>query len=103
MGFTAELETANKALGELIAKARRGSAQAGHRRRPRPRSEDLPEAIGFIRSSTQKMDRLINAILRLSREGRRMLNPELLPMDQVLGEIADSLDTSRSRTRRDAQ
>ena len=37
--------------------------------------EDLPEAIGFIRSSTQKMDRLINAILRLSREGRRVLTP----------------------------
>ena len=33
--------------------------------------EDLPESIGFIRSSTQKMDRLINAILKLSREGRR--------------------------------
>ena len=33
--------------------------------------EDLPEAIRFIQTSTAKMDRLINAILRLSREGRR--------------------------------
>ena len=52
-----------------------GSACRGHR--------DLPEAIGFIRSSTGKMDNLINAILKLSREGRRALQPE--PVD--LGEI----------------
>ena len=38
--------------------------------------DDLPEAIGFIRSSTHKMDGLINAILKLSREGRRVLKPE---------------------------
>jgi hypothetical protein len=30
---------------------------------------DMPEAIGFIRSSTAKMDRLVNAILKISREG----------------------------------
>jgi signal transduction histidine kinase len=38
--------------------------------------EDLPEAIGFIRSSTKKMDGLINAILKISRDGRRELKPE---------------------------
>jgi signal transduction histidine kinase len=39
-------------------------------------SEDLPEAIGFIRSSTKKMDGLINAILKISRDGRRELRIE---------------------------
>jgi signal transduction histidine kinase len=48
--------------------------------------QDLTEAIGFIRSSTKKMDNLINAILKLSREGRRTLRPE--PVD--LGEVIDA-------------
>jgi signal transduction histidine kinase len=39
-------------------------------------NEDLPEAIGFIRSSTTKMDGLINAILKLSRAGRRAARAE---------------------------
>ena len=53
--------------------------------------QDLPEAIGFIRSSTQKMDRLTNAILKLSREGRRVLTPEAVRMTGLLDSIADNL------------
>ena len=53
--------------------------------------EDLPEAIGFIRTSTQKMDRLINAILRLSREGRRTLAPEPLDMGMLVQGVVDSI------------
>ena len=49
------------------------------------------EAIGFIRSSTQKMDRLINAILRLSREGRRTLTPEPLDLSSLVDGILQSL------------
>jgi signal transduction histidine kinase len=37
------------------------------------------------------MDRLINAILRLSREGRRLLTPERLDMNLVLAELVGSL------------
>jgi signal transduction histidine kinase len=53
--------------------------------------DDLPEAIGFIRASTEKMDRLINAILKLSREGRRNLVPEQLDMTAMVRDIADSV------------
>jgi signal transduction histidine kinase len=53
--------------------------------------EDLPEAIRFIQTSTAKMDRLITAILRLSREGRRVLAPERLDMANLLGGILDSV------------
>ena len=90
LGFTAELETANGALGGLIERVAQ-DAPALLSDDVRHAQEDLPEAIGFIRASTQKMDRLINAILRLSREGRRTLTPERLPMEAVLGEIAASL------------
>ena len=38
-------------------------------------SEDFSEALGFIKSSIAKMDRLISAILNLTREGRREFDP----------------------------
>jgi signal transduction histidine kinase len=52
---------------------------------------DLAEAIGFIRTSTAKMDRLIAAILKLSREGRRILAPERIDMAQLLDGQRNSL------------
>ena len=91
LGFTAELEETNKSLVSLIERAEKDAPQiiTDDTRHAR---EDLPEAIGFIRASTQKMDRLINAILRLSREGRRTLTPEKLQMEKLLGGIVASLE-----------
>lgn len=91
MGFTAELETARKAIAAYLAK---GDADGWSAPDPATRlaiEEDLPESIGFIRSSTQKMDRLINAILNLSRQGRRTLAPERLDLVSVVRGIVDSL------------
>ena len=91
MGFTSELETAAKPLRELIARLK---AQASHLLTPAAIEAvevDLPESIGFIRTSTQKMDRLINAILRLSREGRRNLTPEPLAMTPLMEGVIASL------------
>lgn len=89
LGFTAELEATNQVLGSLISAAEKVAPKL-LTDEVRDAQSDLPEAIGFIRSSTHKMDRLINAILRLSREGRRTLAPELLPMDRVIEDIAAS-------------
>ena len=91
MGFTAELETATTTITALIDRAERDAPQIVTPEVRLAAREDLPEAIGFIRTSTQKMDRLINAILRLSREGRRSLTPETLDMDALAHGIADSL------------
>ncbi len=57
---------------------------------------DLPEALGFIRSSTSKMDRLISAILKLSREGRRQLTPEPIDLAALVGMQAASLSQQLS-------
>ena len=54
-------------------------------------AEDLPEAIRFIKASSTRMDRLIAAILRLSREGQRPLAPELLDLGALLGGLVDSV------------
>ncbi len=91
MGFTSELETAAKPLGELLERA---EASAPGIVTPQMRlavREDLPESLAFIRTSTNKMDRLINAILQLARQGRRTLTPEPLDMDALAGSVADSL------------
>jgi signal transduction histidine kinase len=85
MGFTAELSAATAPLAALIARIEAEAPQFLSDEARLAAREDLPEAIGFIRTSTQKMDRLINAILKLSREGRRVIAPE--PLD--LAAIAD--------------
>lgn len=51
-------------------------------------SEELPEAISFIKSSTAKMDSLIGAILKLAREGRRSPKPEPLDLGALLAASA---------------
>ncbi|WP_404365605.1 CHASE3 domain-containing protein [Sphingomonas sp. MMS24-J45] len=91
MGFTAELEGAIAPLGELVARAEERAPDIVSEEARLAAREDLPEAIGFIRSSTQKMDRLINAILKLSREGRRVIAPEPLDLTAMIDGIADSL------------
>jgi signal transduction histidine kinase len=91
MGFTSELEAAAKPLGQLLHDAEAAAPQAVSPEAKAVVESELPEAIEFIRSSTRKMDRLINAILKLSREGRRNLNPERLDMTQLVEGIAASL------------
>jgi signal transduction histidine kinase len=89
MGYTSELEQAGKTIERAIARAeidREVDPEVVAAVR-----EDMPEAVGFIRASTEKMDRLINAILKLSREGRRNLTPEALDMTAMAGRIADSI------------
>jgi len=91
MGFTSELETAAGALKTLVDRAEVNAPHILTAEAREAVDSDLPEAIGFIRTSTQKMDRLINAILRLSREGRRVLAPEPLDMAAVMESVAASL------------
>ena len=82
MGFTAEIENGVRemaALDERPADARDGPGRA-------KLGTELAEAIDFIRSSGGKMDRLISAILKLSREGRRALQRE----EVDLAELVDS-------------
>ncbi len=91
MGFTAELETARKSIAHYIEKGDADGWQAPDSATRLAIEEDLPESIGFIRTSTHKMDRLINAILNLSRQGRRTLAPETLDLSGVVETIVGSL------------
>ena len=91
MGFTAELDTATGVIAELIDRAEEHAPDIVTEEARLAAREDLPEAIGFIRTSTEKMDRLINAILKLSREGRRVLAPERIDIADVVDGIIATL------------
>ena len=85
MGFTSELEQSSEQLSQA-------SADVGlPPERREPLIAETAEALRFIKASTSKMDRLINAILKLSREGRRVLTPERLDMAQVFGGLVESM------------
>lgn len=91
MGFTSELETGLAAVRAYVDKIPADDGDALAREAIAAVEADMPEAIGFIRSSTSKMDNLINAILRLSREGHRALNPETVDMAALIETAADSV------------
>jgi signal transduction histidine kinase len=87
MGFTSELEELRgdifkriAALGRAVASASPVPAGTGEIEpvldgEDKQLSQDFSEALGFIKSSIAKMDRLISAILNLTREGRREFEP----------------------------
>jgi signal transduction histidine kinase len=54
-------------------------------------STDFSEALGFIKSSIAKMDRLISAILNLTREGRREFVPEKIDTRELIEAIVSTL------------
>jgi len=91
MGFTAELAAVIPPLAALVDRAEAECPEIVDQDARLAVREDLPEAIGFIRTSTQKMDRLINAILKLSREGRRVITPEPIDVAAVIDTIEGSI------------
>lgn len=90
-GFSAELRSAlgvlrsvmDKVLPHLDEEERRSAALAIE--------EDIPEALEFIDSSVTRMDGFINAVLKLSRVGRRDLNFEPIDMNDLVQSTLDTL------------
>ncbi|HEY1943925.1 MAG TPA: CHASE3 domain-containing protein [Roseiarcus sp.] len=83
MGFTSELEASLKPI-EALVRAERSPNEAVRAEGEQALQVIAPEAIGFIRTSTDKMDRLVKAILKISREGARALRPETIDLEAIL-------------------
>jgi len=91
IGFTGELQDATNRLNRFVTENLEPAGIVVPNDVREASQDDLPEAIRFIQTSTAKMDRLITAILRLSREGRRVLVPQRVDMQALLTGIADSV------------
>jgi signal transduction histidine kinase len=91
MGFTSELETCLHPIQEALRTDDDTKDDGPANEARTAATQDLPEAINFIRSSTAKMDGLINAILKLSREGRRVLRPETINLEKLVTTAAESV------------
>ncbi len=91
MGFTSELDASLKSISSYVLADGAQPTEDDVREARLAVEEDLPEAIGFIRSSTKKMDALINAILKISRDGRRELKPERVNLGELLETTAASI------------
>ena len=102
MGFTSELEELGKDIFRRIGSLTRvpaggppvdaadipaGSTEA----QDVQLSQDFSEALGFIKSSIAKMDRLISAILNLTREGRREFQPDKIDTRDLIETIVSTL------------
>ncbi|MFD1745225.1 ATP-binding protein [Rhizobium helianthi] len=92
MGFTSELDQTLKSIRAYVLADEAKPTEEQIRAARMAVEEDLPEAISFIRSSTKKMDGLINAILKISRDGRRELKPERVNLQNLLEATADSIN-----------
>jgi signal transduction histidine kinase len=97
MGFTSELEELRGDIFKRIAALARSrsavpatadnatdTAEPALEGPDKQLSEDFSEALGFIKSSIGKMDRLISAILNLTREGRREFEPAWIDMNELI-------------------
>ncbi|PJI42143.1 CHASE3 domain-containing protein [Ferrovibrio sp.] len=79
MGFTSELEALQP---DIFSDTPPTPEQRAQLRR------EVTEALGFIKNSISKMDRLINAILGLSRAGRREFTPQPISLGALLTSMA---------------
>jgi signal transduction histidine kinase len=103
MGFTSELEELRADIFRRIAALGRAAASASPlpvaaadtepalEGEDRQLSEDFAEALGFIKSSIAKMDRLITAILNLTREGRREFEPVRIDTRELIEAIVTTV------------
>ncbi len=98
MGFTSELEASLRALQNYVLADDKPVSEQDIIDARAAASEDLPEAIEFIRSSTRKMDALINAILKISRDGRRQLRPERIDLRELVEQTADTVQHQIAET-----
>jgi signal transduction histidine kinase len=103
MGFTSELEELRSDIFKRIAALRLaaiaappptvddGDAEGALEAEDRQLLEGFSEALEFIKSSIAKMDRLISAILNLTREGRREFDPVEIDMRELIKAIVTTV------------
>jgi len=91
MGFSGELDAWQKQVFHRLDGLRNQLADEKGGEQDEALRADGQESLSFIKSSIAKMDRLINALLSLSREGQRQFHPQRIDMSQLLQSNVDAL------------
>ncbi|TCL73848.1 phospho-acceptor domain-containing protein [Rhizobium sp. BK251] len=91
VGFTEELERAGNIFKEYLRRTEDSAASTDRRAATEAVESDIPEALGFIRSSTQRMDNLINQILLVARAGKRELLSQPVRIRSVVDDALATL------------
>src|SRR5712672_1952511 len=101
MGFTSELEQLRDDIFRRIAtlagasaspaSAGAAAAEPALGDEDKQLAQDFSEALEFIQSSIAKMDRLISAILNLTREGRRQFEPVRIDTSELIEAIVTTV------------
>jgi PAS domain S-box-containing protein len=84
MGFASEIDAWQKQVFERIGFLRARADSDVDAKDDEAMRGNVEEALGFIKSSVSKMDRLIAALLKLSREGQRQFQPQVIDMSLLL-------------------
>jgi signal transduction histidine kinase len=90
-GFSGELELALRELTPLFERGLSALEGEERSRMEEMFSREVPEALDFIGSSVDRMERLINGILKLSRLGIHPLKQEPVDMKSLANTILKSL------------
>ena len=88
MGFTSEVETLWNATFNRRQSAQSPGGESASEETPQA---EFDEAIGFIKAATLKMERLISAVLAISRTGKRELKPEPIDMTALIDGVVTTL------------
>lgn len=90
-GFAAELQMAMNSVRPALDQALTCLDPARRQEVRTAINEDVPEALEFITAAVDRMDHLINALLKLSRLGRREINPERIDMQELVAKTLQTL------------
>jgi len=100
-GFSGELDHAFTELRSHAARVRQHLDEPDRASLDRLLDGEIPESLGYVSSSVDRMDRMVSAILRLARAGHRELVEEPLDLRALVDDIVDSL--SHQLQERDAR
>ncbi len=90
-GFAAELRTALQTIQAAYEKSLPYLDEVERQRLSCALEQDVPEALGFIESSVNRMDYFLTTLLKLSRMGRRELKLEPVDCQILVTDVLQSL------------
>jgi PAS domain S-box-containing protein len=90
-GFAAELRSALDVLDSAFLEAMPHLSKDLRQSAEMSLKEDIPESLDYIDSSASRMDYFVNAVLRLSRLGRREMIFEPLNLESIVNSVQKGL------------